>query len=160
MITSISSLSDHRNLGLYCYSCRSLVSCSQTATFLFTFGRETCQSLSQIPNQGSVAYADHTWTLKLRFAMLAVNPLPVVLIAMASLYSTWRQWSHFVQCVSKFSMRSLICFAYPLYYRGPHVSIVFMNILAANMGIPLVCNYNRVVLWKHAFPIRGSGACP
>ena len=87
MITSISSSSDHRNLGLYRYSCRSLVSCSQTATFLFTFGRETSRSLSQIPNQGGVAYADHTWTLKLHFAMLAVNPLPVVLIAMASLYN-------------------------------------------------------------------------
>ena len=90
MITSISSSSEHRNLGLYRYSWQSLVSCSQTDTFLFTFGHETSRSLSQILNQGGVAYADHTWTLKLRFPMLAINPLPVVLIAMASLYSTWR----------------------------------------------------------------------
>ena len=92
MITSISSLSDHGNLGLYRYICRSLVSHSQTATFLFTFGCETSRSLSgQIPNQGGVAYADHTWTLKLCFAMLAVNPFLVMLIAMANLYSTWRR---------------------------------------------------------------------
>ena len=137
-----------------------VISHSQTAIFLFTFGRETSWSLSQIPNQGSVTYADHTWTLKLRFAMLTVNPLPVVLIAMASLYSTRRRWSHFVQRVSKFSMRSLIRFAYRVYYGGPHVSIVFMAILAANTGILLVCNYNRVVLWPLSkFTYQLPGTC-
>ena len=43
-------------------------------------------------------------------------------------------------------MRSLVRLAYPVYYGGPHVLIVFLNILPANARKLLVRNYNWFAL--------------